>query len=304
MPSYAPIRDVTPDDAERVLELVTIDDIARLGEPETTITELETDFGNHHQRGAVLEDSDGTLVGYVWVEHPPAHSLVWGDLVSRPGSDPAVSGLLLDWLTAQAHEAASGHELHVFAYTTERAKRALFESAGGEVIRHSYRMAIDLTNVTVAAPELGAGVAIKPVVDAADLRAMHEVVDTAFLDHFAHEPEPYDDWLRHTAEGTYGDLSLWWLATVNGEPAAGLYGGTFHSSGYIDTLGTLREHRGLGLGRALLLTAFAAYRDRGINRVTLGVDATNPTGALHLYTSAGMAIEHEGLRYRLPNPEV
>jgi ribosomal protein S18 acetylase RimI-like enzyme len=301
VPSYLPIRDATDADADRVLELITVDDIARLGEPETTITEIETDFANQHQRGAVLETAAGELVGYVWVEHPTTHSLVWGDIVARPGADSQVPRLLLDWLLTQAHEVARGHEMHVFAYTTERSKRALYESAGGEVVRHSYRMGVETEGLRFEVPPLRDGVAIRPVTEA-DLPAMHEVVDTAFLDHYAHEREPYDEWLRQSAEGVYSDLSLWWLATVDGEPAAGLYGGISHASGYIDTLGTLRAYRGLGLGRALLLTSLAEYQRRGVNRVTLGVDATNPTGAVHLYESVGMRIEREGLRYQLPNP--
>jgi mycothiol synthase len=89
---------------------------------------------------------------------------------------------------------------------------------------------------------------------------------------------------------------------VAGEPAAGLYGSTLPAAGYVDTLGTLRPYRGQGIGRALLLTAFAEYYRRGLRKVVLGVDATSATGALDLYQSAGMKAEHEGLRYELPPP--
>jgi ribosomal protein S18 acetylase RimI-like enzyme len=300
MPSYQPLREATAEDAERILELITISDIARVGEPETTITAIETDFASHGYRGAVLDDAAGSLAGYAWVDHPPGHSLVAGDIVARPGAEMAVSEQLLRWLRAAASGLGDGLELHVFADTDELGKQAMYESVGGTVIRHSYRMAIETAGMTFGAPPLRDGVEIRPVAGEADLRTMHAVVDTAFLDHFGHEREPYDHWLQHSAQGVYADLSLWWLATVVGEPAAGLYGGILPASGYVDTLGTLRAYRGLGLGRALLLTALAEYERRGVGKVTLGVDATNPTGAVHLYESVGMRIEHEGLRYRLP----
>jgi ribosomal protein S18 acetylase RimI-like enzyme len=156
----------------------------------------------------------------------------------------------------------------------------------------------------VDVPALGDGVEIRGVVagDEADLRAMHAIVDGAFIDHFAHEHEPYELWLEHTMPGYGADLSLWWLAFVDGEPAAGLYGSLLSdSAGYVDTLGTLRAHRGKGLGRALLLTSFAEFRRRGLAKAVLGVDATNPTGAVALYESVGMSPEHVGLRYELPS---
>jgi mycothiol synthase len=149
-------------------------------------------------------------------------------------------------------------------------------------------------------PPLAAGVEISGVTsNDAELRAMFGVVDTAFMDHFGHEQESYEDWADHTI-GIAPDFGLWWLARVDGVPAAGLYGSEMPTAGYVDTLGTLREFRGRGLGRALLLTAFAEFHRRGLPKVVLGVDATSPTGALGLYESAGMTAQREGWRYELP----
>jgi ribosomal protein S18 acetylase RimI-like enzyme len=52
----------------------------------------------------------------------------------------------------------------------------------------------------------------------------------------------------------------------------------------------LRPWRRRGLGRALLLQAFAAFRERGLARAALGVDAESLTGANRLYESAGMHV--------------
>jgi ribosomal protein S18 acetylase RimI-like enzyme len=58
----------------------------------------------------------------------------------------------------------------------------------------------------------------------------------------------------------------------------------------VGELGVLRPWRRRGLGRALLLQAFAAFRERGLGRAGLGVDAESLTGAHRLYESAGMRV--------------
>jgi ribosomal protein S18 acetylase RimI-like enzyme len=58
-----------------------------------------------------------------------------------------------------------------------------------------------------------------------------------------------------------------------------------------------REFRGRGYAKALLYRTFAEFWDRGVPRVTLGVDAASPTGATHLYESVGMHVESENVVY-------
>jgi mycothiol synthase len=293
------LRDATPDDADAILDLVLLSDIAELGEPNTSINEVRGDLANHGIAVAVIEDQTGGLLGYSWLEHQAGHSKTWGDITVKPGSAGWVASVLLKWLRGKAHELAPSLPLHTFADSTNVMKNRLYVAAGGTVIRHFYRMSITLGDSPPAAPVIGDGVEIRGVSSEADRLAMYEVVDVAFMDHYGHEHESYESWAQHTYQGAANDLSLWWLATVDGEPAAGLFGSVLPVAGYVDTLGTLRAHRGKGLGRALLLTAFAEFHERGIRKVVLGVDAENPTGALQLYESVGMSIEREGLRYEL-----
>ena len=58
--------------------------------------------------------------------------------------------------------------------------------------------------------------------------------------------------------------------------------------GYVETLAVRRPWRRRGLGRLLLLTAFAALRERGYAEAVLGVDSDNETGAVGLYEGLGM----------------
>jgi ribosomal protein S18 acetylase RimI-like enzyme len=62
--------------------------------------------------------------------------------------------------------------------------------------------------------------------------------------------------------------------------------------GYVDTLAVSESERRRGLGRALLLHAFADLRRAGARDLTLGVQAGNET-ALGLYRSVGLEVERE-----------
>jgi len=295
-------REITAEDAQDVLDLVHLADIAEVGEPNTPMSEVLADANRPEVFAVGLDDPRGGLAAYAWCEYPPGHSKVYGDVTLRPGSDFTTATVMLDWLRAKARDIAPDLPLHTFADSGNTLKIKLYESVGGELIRRFYRMAILLDDErTPSLPELGPDIEIRGVTDdEADLRAMHAVVDVAFLDHFGGESESYEEWAKHTLSGATADLSLWWLAFVDGKPASGLYASENPDSGYVDTLGTLREYRGRGLGRALLLTSFAEFHRRGYRKVVLGVDATSPTGALGLYESAGMSVANEGFRYEVP----
>jgi len=124
-----------------------------------------------------------------------------------------------------------------------------------------------------------------------DLRALHHVLDTAFLDHFHPQARSYGEWLTYQQEAAGYAPGQWWLAEVAGAPAGGLIGSdrlADEGRGFVRSLGVLREFRGRGLAKALLLAAFADDVARGRTATELGVDSDSPTGATHLYASVGM----------------
>ena len=70
--------------------------------------------------------------------------------------------------------------------------------------------------------------------------------------------------------------------------------------GWVSVLGVRSSWRRKGLGRALLLQAFAELRALGKRTVGLGVDGLNPTGAVRLYERAGMRVARRNDQYRKP----
>jgi len=190
---------------------------------------------------------------------------------------------------AREHGAA---RMHQFALGADTYARELLASLGYEDVRHFYDMAIELTE----RPELS-DVEIESL-QPEDAQAFYNALDASFQDHWEHHTTPFAEWWeRHSANPNL-DLSLWFLIRDDGEIAAVARNeANRNGGGYVGALGVRREFRGRGYAKALLYRTFAEFWGRGLPRVTLGVDATNPTGATHLYESVGMHVEAENVVY-------
>ncbi len=157
-------------------------------------------------------------------------------------------------------------------------------------VRRFYDMAIELKE----RPE-ALGVPIETL-NEAEAREFHSALDEAFQDHWEHHSLGFDKWwARHSAsEGL--DLSLYFLIRDGDEIAAASRNeANRNGGGYVAAIGVRRPWRGKGYAKALLLHTFRELYDRGITRVTLGVDSQSPTGATHLYERVGMHVEHENV---------
>ena len=137
--------------------------------------------------------------------------------------------------------------------------------------------------------------------DEADLRAVHDVLEGAFTDHFNSAEETFDEFIHRLREDPGHRWDHWWLAEiVDGEQveAAGALVGTVSESGtgpdgsYVSYLGVLESARGRGVATGLLRTIIADAASRQRDRVGLEVDADSPTGADGLYTAMGWGTKY------------
>jgi ribosomal protein S18 acetylase RimI-like enzyme len=284
-----PLRAATSADAGSLLDLVTAMDLAETGESECTLTDVLDDFAQRVYRAWLHDAADGRVDGGVWVSTFPGEDSVIGNVLQDPASGSHLLAPLLEVARQQARELDPTLPFHVSSYTTSKDRIAALEAAGGVIVRYFWRMTAALTE-GLPAVELPTGASIRVIdeADAADLRTMYDVLETAFVDHFGAAPATYDEWLGFRSSSALSDRSLWWLATIDGEPAAALIGRRMGDMGWIEEVGTLPGYRSRGLARALLVVAFEEFRRLGYVEVGLGVDATNPTGAVRLYSSIGM----------------
>lgn len=285
-------RRATPDDVAAVLALGLAVDVEEYGEPDWEEADVREDWSRpRFDLGTdswLVEAPDGSVAAYAAAWDKKPHELVIGDAFVHPEAPD-----LYPWLVAtisrrtRDHAALSGAATaHVFSSAPNVRRAAALRDAGYEVCRVFRRMVIDLDGA-LPSPAPGAGVAIRRVVPD-DLPDCHRILTESFSEHFGTVPQPYDVWYATTVASETYRPEFWWLAEVDGAPAAVLIGQQHDDLGWVKSVGTLKSARGRGAGTALLLTAFHAFREAGHPRVGLGVDSDNATGAMALYERVGM----------------
>jgi len=147
-------------------------------------------------------------------------------------------------------------------------------------------MGIDLADEP-AAPEWPDGVTVRTFREA-DAAAVKRLLDEAYAAEHDYAPLDFESWRTFMLGDESYDPDLWFLA----EDGDGLVAAVLTwKEGFVKDLVVSPRRRRLGLGKALMLQAFGAFRRRGVDRVTLKTDSTNPTQAVRLYEHLGMATE-------------
>lgn len=208
---------------------------------------------------------------------------VWLNVYGRPSTE------LLDWADARSSE--RGARVLTGGWATDEVILAALRARGFSHVRSSSRMLLDLA-VPTAEPEWPQGVAVRTFRDG-DERTFYDVHQETFRDMWEPIEDTYEEWSHWFLESPAFAPNLWFLAHEAGEPA-GLAMCFPHETrsgcGWVRVLGVRRPWRKRGLGRALLLHAFEAFRSLGLTEAGLGVDSESETGANRLYESVGMRV--------------
>jgi mycothiol synthase len=173
--------------------------------------------------------------------------------------------------------------------SVNRAKQALFRTAGYRNTRTYYRMDIDLTGRDPR-PTPPEGIEIRVFRHGLDDRATHAAIEESFADHFRHVEEPHEEWMAVRTRDPRFTPDLWFVAWDGDEAAGAVLGYDMGDICWIRELGVRPRWRGRGLGRALLLHSFAVFQARGRMKICLGVDSQNAYDATGLYERAGMIV--------------
>jgi mycothiol synthase len=274
------LRPPAADDAEAVLELIVARDVADLGVPDYTLGDLRQEWTldevDLSRDAVVVEDEDGSLVGYAIVRSVGAQVIVPPEQTGR-----GIGSRLLNW----AQERGPRRQ-----WVAERdvAGHRLLGRAGYDVVRHYWRMERDLA-APVEPPSPLEGVHLRALEPRGDAGAVHALDAAAFATAPDYRPMSPAAFSEEHLEAHDLDPALSLVAERDGRLAGFLLTRRWmqDSVGYVDVLAVHPDEQGRGLGTALLLNAFAAFRAAGLRAAQLGVASDNPK-ALRLYERAGM----------------
>jgi len=261
--------------------------------PRTTTAELRDRWAlTDLERCSWAFEEDGRLVALGWATK-------WGDRAAidglvAPAARSRGFGTRLCELGESAARELGLETVLQHACQPDAAARALFESRGYAEVRRFFEMVVEL-DLPPSPPPWPAGIVVQPF-RAEHARAFYDAGIEAFADEWGFSAVPFDEWLESRVRRA--DTSLY-AAAWDGDEIAGIIRCELRppSGGFVAMLGVRPRWRRRGLGRALLLHAFGAFYERGERRVSLGVDAENPTGATGLYEGAGMTVEGVAVAY-------
>jgi ribosomal protein S18 acetylase RimI-like enzyme len=139
-------------------------------------------------------------------------------------------------------------------------------------------------------------------------RAIWDADIEAFRDHngFSEPDEArYEAWLK---DPMFFQPALWKVAWhIETNQVAGMVQNFIvheeneklnRKRGYTENISTRRPFRKLGLARALICESLRMHKALGMTEAALGVDATNPTGALRVYEDCGFKPVKTEIVYR------
>ena len=273
----ADIRDATPADFDAVFALLDARSRAAFGisQQKPEFLRQAWDLPGGEQWVAV---GDGELVGYVALDESQhvVHACI----------DPDASDALLAHVEHRARVRGFDH----VAVTVVPEDEPLYAA----VRRNGYAHDRDILRMWRALdgelpqPVWPEGITVRSYSDA-DGERVHALLNEAYCgwdsDYVARS---HEGWLSFmTGHGDF-DPELWFLVERDGRlVACALHWKEHDGRGWVKDLAVHERERGHGLGTALLHHAFRAYADRGVERIGLKVDSTNPTGAPRLYERLG-----------------
>ncbi len=297
LPAGVEARPARAGDLEAVADLGIRCDVADLGAPDTDADDIRALWrrpGYDLERHSVLIVAGGRPVGY-------------GDVFEGEGFgmvDPGWRGRGIGaWLVGRIEELArlagdppSDQDdppvLEVSAPAGDRAYAELVQRAGYRRGRSTWLMRLEMDGPPPL-PVWPEGVAVRTFDRDADARAVHRLVQDAFADIGDQQPpRSYEFWVEVYVERSDFDPSLWFLATEGNQLVGVNLAQSGPLGGYVAQLAVRRDHRGRGLGLALLRHGFGELHRRGVREVYLHVDSQNRTGATRLYERAGMRVQH------------
>ena len=247
----------------------------------------------------VIEDA-GRLVGYgeLWnAREEGAEALQAQGWTAPSHLGRGIGTFLLDQTEETAVKAAVQLKrrpllLRNFIWSTARPARLMLEARGFKCVRHYFHMARSLDEVGQP-PDVPEGFTLRTFEPQQDAAAVHELIVDAFSEHWNWTPLSFESFRKRVQGSGDFDPHFTPLLFERDRLIGVSLNGKKVGMGWIDDLAVRKDRRGRGIGELLLRDSFARFKAKGWDKVGLGVDSSNVTGAVRLYERVGMHVTRQ-----------
>ena len=285
LPNGLTARPLQMSDSRAVFEVMAAQELAEVGE----VVIEEADIIGDWQRPSydLAASSVGVLDGDRLVGYAEVAGSFFGDAAVHPEYLGRGIGTQLSiWKRALAKE--RGLEVIGMSVPEGSAGDKLLESLGYFVRWNSWVLQLPEGREIEPQP-LPDGCSIRTAEGEADLRAVHDVLEDAFLEWSERDREAFEDFeAKAMKRPGFEPWNLRMAVDGAGDCVGACYLQLSETTGFVSRLATRKDQRGKGLARALLVDAFANAREHGAKISELSTDSR--TGALGLYERVGMVV--------------
>jgi len=284
-------RPATMEDAEAVCAIIAASELHHMGVANIDVDDVLADYAGATDlaRDSLLVFESDRLVAEMLVQNGRyANGSVHPDVEGR-----GIGTAILHWSREIAHT-QGGAVVGGTVPDENRPAKELFLANGYEPYWESWILQVR-HEAEPTPPSLPEGVVIRPFEPGEEV-TVHRVIDDAFAGWKSRPPIPYEEW-RAWALGRRG-FEPWMLPVVvdGGE----IVGTAFlihypNDTGWVQQIAVRADHRGRGLGRALLQHAFGEFFRRGEPLTGLSTDSR--TGARTLYEHVAMRVSRSFTHY-------
>jgi len=289
------VRPAVPEDARTVTSLFRISESHDLGEAYTTLEDMLSgwnmpDFALADETLTVFDS--GEMIAYADVYQWKAEVTVHPRARGR-----GIGASLLSWTEQTTlSRRLPGEEARIGQTLNDRNIGAIeLLKTNGYTPRHT-SWALRLPREAVVEPRpLPQGYQVRRYRPATETRQVYQIVEDAFNEWPNRTPSSFERWKAWTVDRADFDPDLLFVAVTEGSVIGVALCLPYPEEGWVHQLAVHRDHRNLGLAKALLAMSFGEMRARGLPDVGLSTDSR--TGALNLYLDVGMEVRESFTHY-------
>ena len=301
------IRSPTLADLSATVELLNTCWIERIGGGQDTVDQLRAFWTQpevDYQQNIRLAVDQAQVIGYCGVVSTGSdghYEVIACTHPTRRGQ--GIGTALMQWAEARIAEhrsliSADGAVIiRCRHFRTDVAGTQLLLDLGYQSVRRFYEMKIQMSSAPPP-PVWPTGITVRGMIADQEEAAVYLANEEAFrgpggdLNHLRQTHFP--KWLEWVKSVPDYDPAFFFIAREDNEIAGVALcfpkDPEFPDSGFLHALSVRRPWRRRGIATALLQHVFGMCYDRGIHKVILTVETTNPTGATALYENAGMQV--------------